>query len=56
MPVEEVIMRLKGIKCGDKNTSCPDQLARALETTQNNILTLSIKFVIFKFNNILQMR
>lgn len=22
---------LKGIKCGRKNTSCPDQLARAIE-------------------------
>ena len=28
---KEVIERLKGIKCGFKNTSCPDQLARALE-------------------------
>ncbi|SDE17105.1 hypothetical protein SPACI_032100 [Sporomusa acidovorans DSM 3132] len=31
MKVEEVISKLKGIKCGDKNTSCPDQLAKALE-------------------------
>ena len=31
MPVEEAISRLKGIKCGFKPTSCPDQLARALE-------------------------
>ncbi|MFA6316937.1 MAG: TIGR03905 family TSCPD domain-containing protein [Elusimicrobiota bacterium] len=30
-PVQEVIKRLKGIRCGDKDTSCPDQLARALE-------------------------
>lgn len=28
---EEVIGRLKGIKCGKKDTSCPDQLACALE-------------------------
>lgn len=27
----EVIDRLKGIRCGYRNTSCPDQLARALE-------------------------
>lgn len=27
----ELINRLKGIKCGNKSTSCPDQLARALE-------------------------
>ncbi|MBR2489476.1 MAG: TIGR03905 family TSCPD domain-containing protein [Clostridia bacterium] len=31
MPVDEVITRLKGIKCGFKGTSCPDQLATALE-------------------------
>ena len=31
MPVEEAISRLKGIKCGFKSTSCPDQLAQALE-------------------------
>ncbi|MCM1567833.1 MAG: TIGR03905 family TSCPD domain-containing protein [Roseburia sp.] len=32
MPVEEAIRRMKGIKCGFKSTSCPDQLAKALET------------------------
>lgn len=31
MKVEEVISRLKGIRCGNKSTSCPDQLARMLE-------------------------
>ncbi len=31
LPAEEVISRLKGIKCGFKPTSCPDQLATALE-------------------------
>ena len=30
MPVLEVVSRLKGIKCGFKPTSCPDQLAQAL--------------------------
>lgn len=30
-PVDEVISRLKGIHCGNKPTSCPDQIARALE-------------------------
>ena len=29
-PIEEVISVLKGIKCRN-NTSCPDQLAKALE-------------------------
>jgi len=28
---EAVIARLKGISCNGKPTSCPDQLARALE-------------------------
>lgn len=36
MRVEEAISRLKGIKCGFKPTSCPDQLARALEQTVEN--------------------
>jgi len=31
MPAGEVIQRLKGINCGGKGTSCPDQLARGLE-------------------------
>ena len=28
----DVIQKLKGIKCGYKSTSCPDQLAHAVET------------------------
>ena len=32
MKVDDAISRLKGIRCGFKNTSCPDQLAQALET------------------------
>ena len=32
MEVEEVIKRCKGIKCGFKNTSCTDQLVKALES------------------------
>lgn len=31
MPVQVVIDRLKGIDCKGKGTSCPDQLAQALE-------------------------
>lgn len=34
MKVEEVKERLGGIRCGYKNTSCPDQLARALEQAE----------------------
>lgn len=32
MKPEEAISRLKGIRCGFKSTSCPDQLAKALES------------------------
>ena len=31
MKPEDAINRLKGIRCGFKPTSCPDQLARGLE-------------------------
>lgn len=31
MSAEEAVKRLKGIKCGFKSTSCPDQLAQAIE-------------------------
>ena len=31
MPAQEAISRLKGIRCGFKDTSCPDQFARNLE-------------------------
>ena len=30
MKAEDVIQRCKGITCGPKPTSCPDQLAKAL--------------------------
>ena len=31
MPARESIGRMKGIRCGMKNSSCPDQIAIALE-------------------------
>ena len=30
MEIDEVIKRLQGITCGDKTSSCPDQLAQCL--------------------------
>lgn len=30
MDIDDIIAKLEGIKCGFKNTSCPDQLAQAL--------------------------
>ncbi len=34
MKVDDVISRLENIKCGFKNTSCPDQLAQALKSLE----------------------
>lgn len=31
MKAEDVITRLKGVPCGTKQSSCPDQLAQAIE-------------------------
>ncbi len=31
MKAEEAMLKLEGIKCGYKSTSCPDQLARAIK-------------------------
>ena len=30
MKIDDVIAKFSGIKCGDKPTSCPDQLAKCL--------------------------
>ena len=36
MKTEDVVSKLKGVKCGFKSTSCPDQLARAIEEALEN--------------------
>lgn len=36
-PLIEVYESLKGIKCGFKNTSCPDQISKAIQEILNNI-------------------
>ena len=38
MDVDEVIRRLEGVRCGYKNTSCPDQLAQALKAAKEGRL------------------
>ncbi len=38
MKIEEAIKRLKGIPCGVRGTSCPDQLSLALEEAKNKLL------------------
>lgn len=35
MKIDDVIERLKGTNCNGRGTSCPDQLARALELAKN---------------------
>ena len=35
LEVDEAIRRLEGIRCGNKPTSCPDQLSRALRQYQS---------------------
>ncbi len=34
MNKDEAIKKLSGIKCGFKDTSCPDQIARALKSAE----------------------
>lgn len=34
MKIDDAISKLKGIRCGFKTTSCPDQLAQALEKSR----------------------
>lgn len=36
MPVGKAISKLRGIRCGFKPTSCPDQLSKALEKCIKN--------------------
>ena len=37
MKIDEAIKRLKGIPCGFRSTSCPDQLSIALQEAKNNM-------------------
>ena len=38
MKIEDVIEKLKGIRCGGKITSCPDQLAQCLVSYKSSAL------------------
>ena len=40
MKVEEAIARLEGIRCGAKQTSCPDQIASGLLMGLSSVLTV----------------
>ena len=33
--IDDVISKIEGIRCGSKDTSCPDQLAKALKQLKN---------------------
>lgn len=35
--IDDVITRLEGITCGAKDTSCPDQLAKALQEYKGSL-------------------
>ncbi len=37
MKVDDAIERMKGIRCGMKPTSCPDQIAKGLESYKNQL-------------------
>lgn len=37
MKIDDVINKLKGTPCGTKGTSCPDQLAKALEEIKSKL-------------------
>ena len=37
MDIDEVQEKLAGIRCGMKSTSCPDQLARAIEQAKKKL-------------------
>lgn len=37
MPIDRVIERFEGITCGNKTTSCPDQLAKALKEFKTSL-------------------
>ena len=37
MDINEAINKLEGIKCGFKDTSCPDQIAKGLKKYEDNI-------------------
>jgi uncharacterized protein (TIGR03905 family) len=36
LTMDEIIEKFEGIKCGFKNTSCPDQFAKALKEYKAN--------------------
>ena len=39
MKIDDAIRRLKGIPCGYRGTSCPDQLAVALEEAKSKLMS-----------------
>lgn len=41
MEADEAIRRLRGIRCGLKSTSCPDQLAAALQKARDESAEIS---------------
>ena len=44
MKVEEVLQKLEGVRCGNRSTSCPDQLCKALRAIKKRLSYLAFKF------------
>lgn len=42
MKIEDVIAKLEGIRCGFKQTSCPDQLAAALKNIKQETSDVNV--------------
>ena len=49
MDVNEAISRMKGIDCNGRGTSCPDQLAKALEQAIQKLTFFTL--ALFYYNN-----
>ncbi|MCL1913848.1 MAG: TIGR03905 family TSCPD domain-containing protein [Eubacteriaceae bacterium] len=47
MPASKAVSIMKGITCGDKATSCPDQLANAIELAIRAEKTKALKNSVF---------
>jgi len=37
MKLQEIKLKLNGVSCGSKKTSCPDQLCRAIEELEKQV-------------------
>ena len=45
MKPEDVIAKCKGIRCGFKSTSCPDQLSKAIAQYKKSLMCLCLRLM-----------